>query len=297
VACRQAENGQLLLGNWWHPPLGEDDGSLNPAYEGLREFAARYFPELFVKATQRWPGLGGLTPDRLPLVGSLPDVPRAYYAVGLGVRGLAWSYVLAERVTELLLHQVDPGLLSGARLAPPEAAPQPVESTPDLAILDPGPPPDDAAPDLTGTGEEPEEGMLDLADLALLDIDVDVGIEAVAIDTDALTFLEAGLPPAEETLDLADLAFVESGALLEDDALILRDLAFLETADPSEEQPPDLADLDLTDASLALEEDKLDPADLAFLETGVWPEETADELGDASLGEESLNWDDLPSAE
>ena len=322
TTCRQTENGQLLLGNWWHPSPADDNGSLNAAYEGLREFAARHFPELFVKATQRWPGLGGFTPDGLPLVGRLPDVPQAYYAVGLGIRGLAWAYVLAERVTELLLHQVDPGLLSAARLAPPEADLRLVETTPDLAVLDTGPPPVEEALDLTGTGTGlgPEENTLDLADLVLLDMGLP--LEKDTLEASDLALLDAGLPPEQDTLDLADLAFLEAiapseeetldlanlsalkiGPPLDEDALILRDLAFLEATDPSEEESLDLAtlallnaglstegdaldlaDLDLLDASFPLEEGSLDLADLAFLETGAWPEETSDGPGDASSG-------------
>jgi glycine/D-amino acid oxidase-like deaminating enzyme len=46
----------------------------------------------------------------------LPDLPRAYFAVGLGGRGLAWAFVVAERLVELMLHDADPGLFSAVRL-------------------------------------------------------------------------------------------------------------------------------------------------------------------------------------
>ena len=52
----------------------------------------------------------------LPLVGVLPDLPRACFAVGLGGRGLAWAFVVAERLVELALHDADPGLFSAVRL-------------------------------------------------------------------------------------------------------------------------------------------------------------------------------------
>ena len=64
----------------------------------------------------RWSGIMGFTPDGLPLVGSLPDLPRVYFAVGLGGRGLAWAFVVAERLVELMLNDTDPGILSAARL-------------------------------------------------------------------------------------------------------------------------------------------------------------------------------------
>jgi len=45
-------------------------------------------------------GTMGFTPDGLPLVGQLPDLPQVYFAVGFGGRGLAWAFVAAERLVE-----------------------------------------------------------------------------------------------------------------------------------------------------------------------------------------------------
>ena len=67
-------------------------------------------------SVSRSSGVMGLVPDGLPLVGVLPDLPRAYFAVGLGGRGLAWAFVVAERLVELMLHDADPGLFSAVRL-------------------------------------------------------------------------------------------------------------------------------------------------------------------------------------
>jgi gamma-glutamylputrescine oxidase len=58
----------------------------------------------------------GFTPDGLPLVGRLPDLPQAYFAVGLGGRGLAWAFVLAERLVDLMLRGTAPGILAADRL-------------------------------------------------------------------------------------------------------------------------------------------------------------------------------------
>ena len=110
--------------------------------ERLAGFASRYFPEVDLHTISHSPGemglalqtaglwsggsgevsvsrssgVMGLAPDGLPLVGALPDLPRAYFAVGLGGRGLAWAFVVAERLVELALHDADPGLFSAVRL-------------------------------------------------------------------------------------------------------------------------------------------------------------------------------------
>jgi len=49
-------------------------------------------------------------------VGRLPHLPQVYFAVGFGGRGLAWAFVAAEQLVELMLHDTNPGLLSAARL-------------------------------------------------------------------------------------------------------------------------------------------------------------------------------------
>jgi glycine/D-amino acid oxidase-like deaminating enzyme len=78
------------------------------ARDELFHFASRHFPEARIDDAQRWSGLMGLTPDGLPLIGSLPGLPQAHFAVGFGGRGLCWAFVVAERLAQLILHDSDP---------------------------------------------------------------------------------------------------------------------------------------------------------------------------------------------
>ncbi len=55
--------------------------------------------------------------DGLPIVGELPDIPGVYAVSGLGPWGLSWALVAAQRLVELMIHDVDPGLLAFDRLA------------------------------------------------------------------------------------------------------------------------------------------------------------------------------------
>ncbi len=119
--CRQLPDRRLLLGGWRRPHASgqeeDQETELNDAVrDGLTRFALRYFPEVETRSAGRRSGVMGFTPDGLPLVGSLPDLPQVYFAVGLGGRGLAWAFVVAERLVELMLRDTDPGLLSAARL-------------------------------------------------------------------------------------------------------------------------------------------------------------------------------------
>jgi hypothetical protein len=38
----------------------------------------------------------------------MPEMPAAYFAVGSGGRGLAWAFVLAERLAASVLRDADP---------------------------------------------------------------------------------------------------------------------------------------------------------------------------------------------
>lgn len=115
--CRQLPDRRLLLGGWRRPqPPGQENEPDDAVRDGLLRFASRHFPEVETHSVSRWSGVMGFTPDGLPLIGQLPDRPRVHFAVGLGGRGLAWAFVVAERLVALLQHGTDPGLLSAVRL-------------------------------------------------------------------------------------------------------------------------------------------------------------------------------------
>lgn len=118
--CRQLADRRLLVGGWRRPRVaseGTDKGAElgDVLQEGLGHFAARHFSDLEVQSAERWSGTMGLTRDGLPMVGTLPHLPQVYFAAGLGARGLAWAFVVAERLVQLLLRGTDPEILSAAR--------------------------------------------------------------------------------------------------------------------------------------------------------------------------------------
>ena len=119
--CRQLPDRRLLLGGWRRPHMVSQEISQETelgdvVQDGLTRFASRHFPEVETRDASRWSGVMGFTPDGLPLVGRLPDLPQAYFALGLGGRGLAWAFVLAERLVDLMLRGTDPGILAADRL-------------------------------------------------------------------------------------------------------------------------------------------------------------------------------------
>jgi glycine/D-amino acid oxidase-like deaminating enzyme len=107
-SIRVLPDGRLLLSTWrrWEP-----------SQDRLMDVMARRFPELDLMRADHWSEMMGFTPDGLPLLGRLPSLPRAYFAVGFGGRGLSWAFVAAERLVNAMLHDAELGLLSARRLA------------------------------------------------------------------------------------------------------------------------------------------------------------------------------------
>jgi glycine/D-amino acid oxidase-like deaminating enzyme len=119
--CRQLPDRRLLLSSWRRPrAVGDQESSEETELDdvvraGLARFAEHHFPDIQARDTDRWSGVMGFTSDGLPLVGTLPHLPHVYFAVGLGGRGLAWAFVVAQRLIELMWRDADPGILSATR--------------------------------------------------------------------------------------------------------------------------------------------------------------------------------------
>ncbi len=80
----------------------------------LGEAAQTLCPTAMV--TERRSHWVAVTPDGMPAVGELPDLPGAYLASGLGPWGLSWVGLVAERLCALMLHDQQPGVLGLRRL-------------------------------------------------------------------------------------------------------------------------------------------------------------------------------------
>jgi len=119
--CCQLPDRRLLLGGWRRPHASRREASQenepdDVVQDGLIRFASRHFPEIETRSADRWSGTMGFTTDGLPLLGRLPDLQRVHFAVGFGGRGLAWAFVVADQLVELMLHDADSEGLSAARL-------------------------------------------------------------------------------------------------------------------------------------------------------------------------------------
>ncbi len=93
-----------------------DDRVTNSVQAYLEAYLHQHFPEVDAPVDRRWAGIMGFTPDRLPLVGTLPGMPRVGFAVGFTGHGLAFGAGVAERAVDHLLTGADPGAIRASRL-------------------------------------------------------------------------------------------------------------------------------------------------------------------------------------
>ncbi len=110
------DGGQTVLhphnGQWRMAAWGDGDG--RQTWRQLSAAAQAFCPTATV--TQRHTHWVAVTPDGLPAVGELPDLPGAYLASGLGPWGLSWVSMVADRLCDLMLNDQAPGLLGLRRL-------------------------------------------------------------------------------------------------------------------------------------------------------------------------------------
>jgi glycine/D-amino acid oxidase-like deaminating enzyme len=119
---RQLPDGRFLVGGqrnrFVDEEVGYNDVETSRGVQGeIERFVLRHFPELAgTTIERRWSGILGFTPDHLPVVGRLPDMPDVYFAVGFSGEGMGMGAATAERTAALMLTGAHPGVLSADRL-------------------------------------------------------------------------------------------------------------------------------------------------------------------------------------
>ena len=69
----------------------------------LKKDVEKLFPAMDYKPEFSWSGIFGGTKDGLPFIGSLPDKPNGYFALGFGGNGITFSLMAAEIITDLIM--------------------------------------------------------------------------------------------------------------------------------------------------------------------------------------------------
>lgn len=108
--CRQCPDGRVLAG-------GEDDNVLNgPRRDAQTERKSktiqRKFERLFgcvqIERAFWWSGVFGSTKDGLPYIGSHPEFPKGYFALGFGGNGITFSAMASRILRDHFLGRKNP---------------------------------------------------------------------------------------------------------------------------------------------------------------------------------------------
>jgi glycine/D-amino acid oxidase-like deaminating enzyme len=68
------------------------------------------FPAIPIDVDWRWGGTFGETKDGLPYIGTVPQFPHGYFALGYGGNGITFSYIAAGLLLDLFLQRRNPDL-------------------------------------------------------------------------------------------------------------------------------------------------------------------------------------------
>ena len=69
---------------------------------GLEKAFTKLFPSIHLKTDVQWAGTFASTKDGLPYIGSIPERPNTYFALGFGGNGITFSLVAADIIADEL---------------------------------------------------------------------------------------------------------------------------------------------------------------------------------------------------
>jgi glycine/D-amino acid oxidase-like deaminating enzyme len=117
---RQLPDGRILIGGFRNTDVEKEVGfsdEINPIVHGnLEKFLENHFPLLRgVPIEYRWSGVMGFAKDGYPMVGSLPQDPRIFFAGGFTGHGLGYAFKMGKVLADLMLEGKDPGIFAARR--------------------------------------------------------------------------------------------------------------------------------------------------------------------------------------
>lgn len=110
---RQAPDGTVLLGGARHrhaeAEVGYDDRTTPAVQADLERYLHTHFPwAQSLGVRYRWSGTMGFSPDGLPVVGPLPDLPGSVWATGFTGHGMSYGFRFGRLLADLLLGESNP---------------------------------------------------------------------------------------------------------------------------------------------------------------------------------------------
>jgi glycine/D-amino acid oxidase-like deaminating enzyme len=110
--ARTTGDGRILVGGADKPfaTARKQEQLLNRQTTNLRKQFIRLFPAIPIDVDWRWGGTFGQTKDGLPYIGTVPQFPNGYFALGYGGNGITLGFIAAELLLDLFLQRRNPDL-------------------------------------------------------------------------------------------------------------------------------------------------------------------------------------------
>jgi len=102
---RTTSDNRILMGGKDIPfsnPVKRDSLLIQKA-KSLEQSFSKLFPGMLFKTDFKWAGTFASTKDGLPYIGSIPQRPNTYFALGFGGNGITFSAVAANIIKDLLV--------------------------------------------------------------------------------------------------------------------------------------------------------------------------------------------------
>ena len=108
--ARVTDDGRAMVGGLDEPfSTRHANPRLQPRKTAkLVERLKRWFPDLTVEVAYAWAGAFTTTKDGLPYIGTMPEHPRAWLALGYGGNGITFSMIAADLIRDAWLGHANP---------------------------------------------------------------------------------------------------------------------------------------------------------------------------------------------
>jgi glycine/D-amino acid oxidase-like deaminating enzyme len=110
--ARTTSDGRIILGGADKPfaTAHQQDRLLVRQVAKLKALFTRLFPSIPIDVDWRWGGTFGETRDGLPYIGTVPQFPHGYFALGYGGNGITFGFIAAQLLLDLFLQRRNPDL-------------------------------------------------------------------------------------------------------------------------------------------------------------------------------------------
>jgi glycine/D-amino acid oxidase-like deaminating enzyme len=110
--ARTTNDGRVIMGGADRPfaTAHQQDKLLSRQTARLRSQFTKLFPRIPIDVDWSWGGTFGETKDGLPYIGTVPQFPHGYFALGYGGNGITFGLIAADLLLDLFLQRPNPDL-------------------------------------------------------------------------------------------------------------------------------------------------------------------------------------------